>query len=74
MDKIGIADIVRHTPTGETWDVARVTDTHVYPVGWPPCCAPLENVQLLMKATPDMREAMLEALEALPDDDARRMK
>ena len=73
MEQIEIADAVRHGPTGEDWVVARVTEAHVYPAGWPPCRADLADCTLLEKATPEQREQMLRDLRRLPHDDERRV-
>lgn len=72
MDKIEIADAVHHGPTGEDWVVARVTEKHIYPAGWPPCRADLADCKLLTKATPEQRERMLRDLRRLPHGDERR--
>lgn len=69
--KIEIADTVIHRPSGEEWVVARVTEKHVYPAGWPPCRADLSDCILTSKATPEQRDKMLNALRRLPRDDDR---
>ena len=68
---IEIADTVKHKPTGETWVVARVTDTSVYPAGWPPCCAELKDCELVEKATQKQQYTMIEACKKLPQSDSR---
>lgn len=74
MSKIEIADIVKHHPTGEEWVVARVTETDVYPAGWPPSCAELRDCELVEKATPEQREKMIEDCRRLPRSDSRHIK
>ena len=71
--QIEIADAVHHGPSGEDWVVARVTETHVYPAGWPSCRAELADCKLLKKATPEQREQMLRDLRRLPRDDERHV-
>lgn len=72
MEQIELADYVHHRPSGEDWVVARVTDTHLYPAGWPPGRARLSDCTLLEKATPERLAWMLEELRRLPYDDERR--
>lgn len=73
MSKIEIADAVHHGPSGEDWVVARVTEEHVYPAGWPPGRALLADCTLLKKATDEQREAMMVQLRKLPMGDDRRL-
>lgn len=73
MSKIEIADAVHHWPSGEDWVVARVTDEHVYPAGWPPGRALLAHCTLLKKATDEQRESLREQLRKLPRDDDRHL-
>jgi hypothetical protein len=68
---IEVADIVHHGPTGEDWVVARVTDQHVWPSGYPPCRADLADCTLVEKATPKRREEWLAELRKLPASDER---
>lgn len=72
-DQIEIADTVHHAPSGEDWVVARVTDKHVYPAGWPPCRAELTDCRLIEKATEQQRAEMLAELHRLPASDERHM-
>ena len=71
--RIQIADAVHHAPTGEDWLVARVTETHVYPAGWPPCRAEIADCTLLKKASEESRRDMIQRLSRLPASDARRI-
>lgn len=71
--QIEIADTVHHGPTGEDWVVARVTDRHVYPAGWPPCRADLADCTLIGKATEKQRAEMLANLRKLPPSDERHI-
>lgn len=73
MDKIEIADTVHHGPSGEDWTVARVTEEHVYPAGWPPGRALLADCTLLEKATDEQRESLRVQLRKLPRDDDRHL-
>jgi hypothetical protein len=71
--EIEVADIVKHRPTGEEWVVARVTDTSIYPAGWPPCCAELKDCELIEKGTAEQREKMVESCKKLPSSDSRKI-
>ncbi|ULQ45931.1 hypothetical protein JN531_012560 [Flagellatimonas centrodinii] len=71
QEKIEVADAVKHGPTGEEWIVARVTDQHVYPAGWPPCRADRSDCTLIQKATNEQRARMLSDLRRLPSSDER---
>lgn len=71
--QIEIADTVHHGPTGEDWVVARVTDRHVYPAGWPPCRADLADCTLIGKATEKQRAEMMANLRKLPPSDERHI-
>jgi len=73
MQKIDIGDTVHHGPTGETWIIARATDTHVYPAGWPPCRADLADCTLIAKATDSQRKDMMTNCQQLPIGDERRV-
>lgn len=71
--KIGVADIVRHIPSGEKWVVARVSKYHIYPAGWPPCRADVSDCELVEKASPKQIDDMLLELRRLPLSDERRI-
>lgn len=70
---IDVADSVHHGPSGEDWVVARVTDRHVYPAGWPPIRADLADCTLIEKATEQQRTEMIAKCRLLPVDDARHV-
>jgi hypothetical protein len=73
MSKIDIADTVHHKPTAEDWVVARVTDMHLWPAGWPPGRANLADCELLQKATDAQREDMMRMLRKMPASDERHL-
>jgi PRTRC genetic system protein C len=68
---IGIADHVRHQPSGEDWVVARVDGEHLWPAGWPRTRALLSDCLLVRKATDKERAEMSAALSRLPREDER---
>lgn len=71
--RIEIADHVHHRPSGENWVVARVTEQHVYPAGWPPCRADIADCELIHKATPEQVENLKRDLQNLQTGDARKI-
>jgi hypothetical protein len=71
MEKIEIADIVKHAPSGEEWLVARVDDVHLWPCGWPESRAYLSDCVLIEKASDQARKSLIEDLKKLPESDAR---
>ena len=73
MSAIEIADTVHHKPSGEHWIVARVSETHVWPAGWPPCRASIEDCELEEKASDVKREAFMRELRGLPASDERHL-
>ena len=71
MEQIEIADHVHHGQSGEDWVVARVTDEHVYPAGWPESRALLSDCTLIHKASRDSRARLIADLKRLPSSDSR---
>ena len=71
--EIEIADHVHHKPSGENWVVARVTEQHIYPAGWPPCRADIADCELIRKATPEQVENLKVDLRKLPPGDERKI-
>ena len=69
---IGTGDTVYHVPTAETWIVAGVADTYLWPVGWPPGRANLADCVLMSKATPEEKARLRADLAKAPVDDERR--
>lgn len=57
--EIDTGDTVFHRPTGETWEVACVEDDRLSWCGWPEGSAHLSDCELIEKATPDARMALL---------------
>ena len=72
MEKIEIADIIFHKPSGEEWVVAKVNEQYLWPAGWPCCRAKLKDCELRKKASEGERNLLLNALHKLPIDDERR--
>ncbi|MCK0507968.1 hypothetical protein [Aromatoleum anaerobium] len=59
MTMIDTADHVRHIPTGEEWVVACVIGERLSWCGWPEGTAALSDCELVKKATPEYRDALL---------------
>jgi len=73
MQNIDIGDTLHHLPSGECWIVARVTEKHVYPAGWPPCRGDIGDCVLLEKATASQKNDMILHCKKLPSGDERRV-
>ena len=58
-------DVVRHTPTDETWVVAFCEDGRVAPMGWPMCLAKESDCVLMEAASDTTHRIMLEELAAM---------
>jgi hypothetical protein len=70
-NKIEIADVVKHIPSGERWIVARVDDVYVWPCGWPETRAYLSDCVLVENASDTVRKSLIEDLKKLPESDPR---
>lgn len=57
--KFDTGDVVRHRPSGEEWLVAFVANGRLVNVGWPESSAPVGEFELVRKATPEQRLALL---------------
>jgi len=73
MQNIDIGDDVHHKPSGEDWIVARVTEKHVYPCGYPSCRADRSQSDLSVKATDESKNDIIKMCKKLPLDDERRI-
>jgi len=62
IEAIDTGDSVYHTPTGETWLVARVDGDKLAWCGWPEGWADLADCTLTEKATPEERTKLLRRL------------
>lgn len=56
---IDTGDHVLHRPTGEKWVVAFVEGDVLFWCGWPEGCAALTDCELVRKASPEQRRALL---------------
>ena len=71
-ETIDTGDTVRHRPTGEKWLVACVQDGRLSWCGWPEGTADLADCELVEKATPEKRLALLHDLAAIGESDHRQ--
>jgi hypothetical protein len=72
-EQIDIGDHVHHGPSNEDWVVAKVTETHLWPAGWPPCRAELSDCTLVKKVSQENKVQMIQDLMRLPSDDERHV-
>jgi hypothetical protein len=68
---IDTADHVRHIPTGEEWVVACVIGNRLSWCGWPEGTAALSDCELVEKATPEYRDALLRKMATTGAGDHR---
>ena len=68
-----IGDHVFHKPSGETWIVARVDDTSVYPLGWPCTQAKRADCTLVEPCADEQHAKLIDDLTRLPADDPRHI-
>lgn len=69
---IDTADHVRHIPSGEEWVVACVIGDRLSWCGWPEGSANMKDCELVEKATPEQRDALLLELAVVKGDDHRQ--
>lgn len=69
--KIETADIVKHVPSDETWQVAIVSGDELSPCGWPESIAKLSDCELVTKASSLERAELIGRLVTLPEPDWR---
>jgi hypothetical protein len=69
---IDTGDVVHHTPTGESWVVACVNGDRLSWCGWPEGTALLSDCTLVVKATPEERNNLLEQLADMQSPDHRK--
>jgi hypothetical protein len=72
MSEIDTGDVVLHGPTGERWVVACVEGDRLSWCGWPEGTAALSDCTLVIKAKPEEREKILQALADMSTNDHRR--
>lgn len=71
MAGIDTGDTVLHRPTGEEWLVAFVDNDRLAWCGWPEGFALLADCELLTKAAPGEREALLKQMAVMRSSDSR---
>ena len=69
---IDTADTVLHKPSGESWIVAFVQDGRLCACGWPLEFVPVEDCDLIEKATPESRAKLLRQMADISESDPRR--
>jgi hypothetical protein len=72
--QIDTGDTVKHGPTGETWLLAVVDQGRVIPCGWPLTYASLSDCTLVKAATDVEREALLNQMADMKDDNDPRCR
>lgn len=72
--QIDTADEVLHRPTGETWLVAVVDGDQLIPCGWPLSYAKTSDCELTKAATDEEREALLNRMADMKDDNDPRCR
>jgi hypothetical protein len=72
-DRIDVADVVKHGPSGETWVVAFADHEsgHLWWCGWPEGTAKLSDCTIIRKATDEQRDGLLESMANGNTNDAR---
>lgn len=67
-------DTVRHTPSGEKWIVAAMSDDEqeLSPAGWPESIAKTSDCTIIKSASDDKHDAMVMECRKLPAADIRR--
>lgn len=71
-ETIDTADHVKHLPTGEFWLVAYVEGDRLCACGWPCTLADLSDCELIQKAAPGEKEALLRSMADMGFSDPRR--
>lgn len=71
VEQIDTADHVKHVPSGELWLVAYVEGDRLCACGWPCTVANLADCELIQKAAPGEKEALLQRMAMISDGDIR---
>lgn len=68
-------DSVKHTQTGETWEVAYVIGDTLSPAGWPETMADLSECEITRFATDEQHKAAVKRwLNSIKGNDLRRIR
>lgn len=71
MSKFRAGDVVKHIPSGETWELAYATNTHVSWNGWPEGTASVNDCELVRECNDERHRAVLESWAAKYGNDHR---